>query len=100
MRERIGDLVVEHVEHGIGIGKRLARGLVAQVLNDVARRRAADIGQDERFLQAVPELLIKVGAAVEEDVHFLLELVARTLQPLADAVEKSHVAPLVSHIIA
>ena len=80
--ERVGDLVVEHVEHGIGIGKRLARGLVAQVLDDVARRRAADVGQDERFLQAVPELLVKVGTAVEQDVHLLLELVARTLQAL------------------
>ena len=98
--EGVGNLVVEHVEHGIGVGKRLARGLVAQVLHDVACRRSADVSQDERFLQAVPELLIKVGTAVEEDVHLLLELVARTLQPLADAVEKSHVAPLVSQTIA
>ena len=41
--ERARNLLVQHIEHGIGIGKRLARRLVAQVLHDGARCRSADI---------------------------------------------------------
>ena len=41
--ERARNLLVQHIEHGIGVGKRLARRLVAQVLHDGARCRSADI---------------------------------------------------------
>ena len=41
--ERARDLLVQHIEHSVGVGKRLARRLVAQVLHDGARRRGADI---------------------------------------------------------
>ena len=83
-------LVVQGVEHGIGVGQRLARGLVAQVLHDAEGRLAAYVAQYERLLQAVPELLVEVGPAVEQDVHRLLELVARAAQALADAIEEPH----------
>ena len=93
-RERGGDLVVQQVEHGVGVGQRLARGLIAQTLHDLGGRSASDVGQDERLLEAVPELLVEIGAAVEQDVHLLLELVARAGKPLADPIEKSHVGLL------
>ena len=41
--ERVRNLLVQHIKHGIGVGKRLARRLVAQVLHDGARCRSADI---------------------------------------------------------
>ena len=41
--ERARNLLVEHIKHGIGVGKRLARRLVAQVLDNGTRRRGADI---------------------------------------------------------
>ena len=41
--ERARDLLVQHIEHSVGVGKRLARRLVAQVLHDGTRRRGADI---------------------------------------------------------
>ncbi len=83
-------LAVQGVEHGVGVGQRLARGLVAQVLHDAEGRLAAYVAQYERLLQAVPEFLVEVGPAVEQDVHRLLELVARAAQALADAIEEPH----------
>ena len=41
--KRARDLLVQHIEHSVGVGKRLARRLVAQVLHDGTRRRSADI---------------------------------------------------------
>ena len=32
--ERVGDLVVEQIEHGIRVGKRLARRLIPQIFHD------------------------------------------------------------------
>ena len=97
LREGTGDLVVQEVEHRIGVGQRLTGGLVAQVLHDVAGRRPAHIRQDERFFQALPELLVQIGSTVQKDVHRLLELVARAGKPLADAIEKAHRALLQNH---
>ena len=93
-RERVGDVVAQQIEHRVRVGKRLTARLIAQALHDVIRRCAADVAQDERLLKAVPKILVEVGPAVEQDVHRLLELVARTREPRADALEKSHMRVL------
>ena len=80
--ERIGvglgketaDFVSEHVEHGVRIGQRLARGLVAQTVDDLHRRLGAQIAQDERFLEVVPEIIVELGTTAEQHVHPLVEL--------------------------
>ena len=75
-REGLGDVLAQQVEHRIGVGKRLAPRGVAQTLDDVGGRHAADIREDERLLERLPEFLVKIGAAVKQNVHLLLEPVA------------------------
>ena len=68
------DFVSEHVEHGIRVGQRPARGLVAQSVDDLHRRLGTQITQDERFLEVVPEILVELGTTAEQHVHPLVEL--------------------------
>ena len=69
-------MLAQQVEHRIGVGKRLAPRGVAQTLDDVGGRHAADIREDERLLERLPEFLVKIGTAVKQNVHLLLEPVA------------------------
>ena len=87
------DLLVQQVEHGVGVGQGHARRTIAKVLDDVERRRASDIAQDERFLKTLPEIIVEVRPAVEQDVHRLLELIARTRQTRADLIENPILPP-------
>ena len=48
--KRAGQFFIQTIEHGIGIGQRLARGFIAKVFDHLRRSRAAHVGQDERFL--------------------------------------------------
>ena len=71
--ERCGHLIGEHVEHRIGIGKRLALRLIAQLLDDAVGRCGADVGKDKRFLKIVPEVIVNIRTTIEQNIHLLLK---------------------------
>ena len=83
-------MVFQQIEHRIRIRKRLTACLILQALHDVACCGRTDVREHERLLERLPEFVVQVRATVQKDVHLLLELIARTLQPLADTVEKAH----------
>lgn len=83
-------LIIQAIEHSICIGQRLARGFVAQVFDDLRCCRTAHVGQNERFFQIVPKIVVQIRTAIEQDVHLLGEFLARTRKALADSIKESH----------
>ena len=77
----IGDLLRQEIEHHISIGKRLARCFITQLFDDRICRCCAEVAQDERLFERLPEFLIDIRPAVEQDVHLLLELIATAMKP-------------------
>ena len=88
--KRACKLIIQAIEHSIGIGQRLARGFVAKVFDNLRRCRTAHVGQNERFFQIVPKIVVQIRTAIEQDVHLLGEFLARARKTLADSIKESH----------
>ncbi len=88
--EACSNLVHQKVKNLPAIRQGLARGNIAQILDDVVGGLSAQIRQNQGFLKFIPEVLVNVRAAIHHDVHALLERSVGGAQAFLDSIEEPH----------
>ena len=80
-----GDLFGKPSDHRRRVGKRLARGQIAQPLDHLGGRCDAHVRLKERVFEFFPEDGVEVRAAAEQHVQMSLELASGLRETLTDA---------------